>query len=63
MTSGGMPVPRKLWENANPEASYMAKFMQRVNKKRGLNLNVIENLLIEEFLMCCEKGCLTAILS
>lgn len=33
-------IPRKLWEHPNPKNTQMFKFMQEVNKKHNLDLNV-----------------------
>lgn len=35
-----MELPRKLWEHSNPKSTEMYKFMQKVNRKHGLNLMV-----------------------
>lgn len=35
-----MKLPRKLWEHPDPKSTDMYKFMQEVNKKHGLNLQV-----------------------
>ncbi|KAI1466346.1 acetoacetyl-coenzyme A synthetase [Daldinia caldariorum] len=42
MTS--VPIPRKLWEHPNPEKTQMHEFMQRLNKKHGLNLKTFQDL-------------------
>lgn len=34
-------MPRKLWEHPNPRDTEMYKFMQEVNRKHNLNLQVI----------------------
>jgi hypothetical protein len=34
------PTPRKLWQHPNPESTTMWKFMQRANKKHGLDMQV-----------------------
>lgn len=33
-------LPRKLWEHPNPKETNMWRFMQKVNEKRGLKMNV-----------------------
>lgn len=34
------PVPRKLWEHPDPENTFMWRFMNEINAKRGLNIKV-----------------------
>lgn len=33
-------IPKKLWEHPNPKETEMYKFMQEVNRKKNLNLQV-----------------------
>jgi acetoacetyl-CoA synthetase len=35
-----LAVPRKLWEHPNPESTEMYRFMQEINKKNNLQLQV-----------------------
>ncbi|KAL1304140.1 hypothetical protein AAFC00_000568 [Neodothiora populina] len=37
-------MPRKLWEHPSPQNTYMARFMQDVNRRRGLSLKTYEDL-------------------
>jgi hypothetical protein len=39
-------TPRKLWQHANPQGTKMWQFMQKVNEKRGLKLEVCSSLLL-----------------
>jgi hypothetical protein len=38
--SSQYPTPRKLWQHPIPESTAMWKFMQRANKKHGLDMQV-----------------------
>ncbi|KAM7221119.1 putative acetoacetyl-coenzyme A synthetase [Rhypophila decipiens] len=38
------PVPRKLWEHPNPKSTFMWRFMEGVNAKRGLDLKTFWDL-------------------
>lgn len=44
MTSVQSPIPRKLWEHADPKSTTMWKFMQKANQKRGLNMQTFREL-------------------
>lgn len=39
-----IPIPRKLWEHPNPKSTGMWKFMQRVNQKRGMDMQTFREL-------------------
>lgn len=36
--SSDHPIPRKLWQHADPKSTEMWRFMQRANQTRGLNM-------------------------
>ncbi|KAH3912797.1 hypothetical protein HBH56_119460 [Parastagonospora nodorum] len=38
------PIPRKLWQHADPKSTAMWKFMQKSNQKRGLNMQTFREL-------------------
>lgn len=44
MSATEHPVPRKLWQHANPRSTAMWQFMQRANEKRGLNMQTFREL-------------------
>jgi acetoacetyl-CoA synthetase len=37
-------TPRKLWQHQDPESTEMWKFMQKVNHKRGKNMQTFRDL-------------------
>ncbi|KAH7396406.1 hypothetical protein BKA66DRAFT_263485 [Pyrenochaeta sp. MPI-SDFR-AT-0127] len=51
------PIPRKLWQHANPKSTAMWKFMQRANRKRGLNMQPVDlRLALAELLIDTKCG-------
>lgn len=44
MSSPTHPIPRKLWEHADPKSTAMYKFMQSANKKHNLNMQTYREL-------------------
>ena len=41
---GDYAIAEKLWENSNPEASEMYKFIQHVNQKYSMNISTYDEL-------------------